>query len=240
MHRRWVQATFVHTGRKLAQQQCEGHESKQPATYQLQSQLQQQSDIASHKADHASAECPLCHQSYTVVNTGISKTQQATQSNTQSVKEAVGQEPSQHYSCSHKSCNDPLAASATRTPSPTASVQSLHHQQQQQTVAQDHSCSKCSCTPDPQSAQAHGQQTGSVQHQEWEQGGSTPDVEQLTGSLFNDDTLEEVCIHLWSGMVLIDMSGCYAFFTNLSGIGVLEHPWLQNPGAMITFSCWQS
>lgn len=42
------------------------------------------------------------------------------------------------------------------------------------------------------SSAAKQQHEGRMQHQEWDTGGSTPDLEQLTGCLFNDDQLEEV------------------------------------------------
>lgn len=43
-----------------------------------------------------------------------------------------------------------------------------------------------------QATQAQLQHEMQAQQQEWEQGGSTPDVEQLTGCLFSEEQLEEV------------------------------------------------
>ena len=158
---------------------------------------QEQPCAAEYETRHADLPSASCQHNCGMMESHDADLQKATHHRQQPHNDAVSHDGLKHRQCSQ-------GVSSFPAPWPSNGQMPHDHQirhvtertmQHQLSTAEQQSPSRAG-TPNTQGNYTQKQQgTRQGQHQEWEWGGSTPDLEQLTGGLFSDEHLEEVCAH---------------------------------------------
>lgn len=138
-----------------------------------------------------------CQHSCDMIGLHDSDSWQATQHRQQPHNNACLHDTPKYRQCSEgSSCVSSPWLSDDQLPHDRQRHQATEQIMQQQVSSGGQYSPSCGSTVKAKTTNAQYQQrTRQGLYQEWEQGGSTPDVEQLTGGLFNNEQLEEVCAH---------------------------------------------
>lgn len=217
MHRRWVQAVFTYnppaqpclqpTAHTQARQDEHGSDSdaRAPAAADQQPSLESNSSAqAQHNSALGSYALPSDQQILATNQQALVRNQQAPATNQQAAGKALLAAPQESQQPSSPGASVLACAPQPSWPVPSCSSQPCDQQQQsvQSQQGSQHAPGTTMTTDavalEQMSQCAAGMAAAAssavTQKQEWEEGGTTPEQEPLTGCLFADSTFEEVLL----------------------------------------------